>query len=296
MNIRALKIFLAVVDNQTMNAASRKLNLSQPTISQTICEMEHYYGVKLFDRLSRHLYLTPVGEQLLPYARYIVSSFDDMELFLKNSSANPTLRIGSTDVFSTYYLSGILFQMKKTHPDFTINITVTNTPTIESKLLNSELDMGIVEGIISHPDIITEHLTSDQISLICGRTHPFYGKTIHFQDLDGCDLISREDTSFLRKRFQSIAQERGISYHELWKCNASEAIKSAVVAGLGIGIISTVMIEKELADGSLYAIPILDFDFKREIYLVWHKNKFLSQGLKLFVQTCRQYVAQKPAT
>lgn len=290
MNIRYLKIFLAVVDHKTMNAAARNLHIAQPSISQAIMEMEHYYGVKLFDRLSKHLYLTPTGSQLLSYARYIVSTFDDMEVFLKNSARNPLLRIGSTAVFSTCFLSSITRDMQEQFPETALNIIVTNTPTVERKLLTSELDLGIIEGEINHPDLICSHLATDNLLFICGRSHPFYQKTIQFEDLDGQSFVSREDTSYLRNRFDRMAKERGITYHETWKCSGSEAIKAAVIDGHGIAVISASMVQEELTSGSLYAIPISDLTFTREMLLVYHRNKFFYPTLNSFIDICQNYM------
>ena len=292
MNIRYLKIFLAVVDNKTMNAAAKVLNIAQPSISQAIQEMEHYYGVKLFDRLNRHLYLTPVGAELLSFARYIVSNFDDMEIFLKNSAQNPILRIGSTATFSTCFLSNIAARMQALHPNISMDMVVTNTATVGEKLLSSQLDLGIVEGQIDNPDILRVHLLTDHVILVCSRTHPFYGKKICFQDLDGQDFISREETSYLRNRFDSMARKRSISYREAWRCSGSEAIKAAVAAGQGIAVLSAVAVKEELEKGLFYALPISDANFDREVALVHHKNKFLSPALNTFIHVCRDYLQE----
>ncbi len=292
MNIRYLKIFLAVVDHKTMNAAAKVLNIAQPSISQAIQEMEHYYGVKLFDRLNRHLYLTPVGSQLLSYARYIVSNFNDMEIFLKNSAQNPILRIGSTATFSTCFLSNIAAQMQRLHPNISMDMVVTNTATVGEKLLSSQLDLGIVEGLVDNPDILRVHLMTDHVVFACGQAHPLYGKRIRFRDLDGQAFISREETSYLRNRFDAMARERGIAYREAWRCSGSEAIKAAVAAGQGIAVISAVAVKAELESGLFYAIPVEDVEFNREVALVYHKNKFLSPALNTFIQVCRDYLQE----
>ncbi|WP_434309116.1 LysR family transcriptional regulator [Hominifimenecus sp. rT4P-3] len=293
MNIRYLKIFLAVVDNQTMNAAAKALNITQPSISQAISEMEYYYGVKLFDRLSRHLYLTPTGTQLLSYARYIVSTFNEMEVFLKNSAQTPLLRIGATAVFSSRFLSGIVKEVQKQHPSAALNIQGSSTPVIEEKLLNSELDLGIVEGKITHPDLVCQHLATDRLVFVCGRTHPFYGKQISFQDLNDQAFITYGGSSYLRNLFHHIAEEKGIRYQEFWTCSGSESIKTAVMDGLGLCITSASMFRSELASGALYEIPVEGMKLTREWMIAYHKNKFFHPMLLEFVRICQEYIGKQ---
>lgn len=293
MNIRYLKTFLAIVDHKTMNAAAKALNISQPSISQTINEMEYYYGVKLFDRLSRHLYLTPTGTQLLSYARYIVSTFDEMEIFLKNSAQTPLLRIGVTAMFSSCFLSGIIKEMQKQHPTAELNIQGVSTPLIEKKLLNSELDLGIVEGKINHPDLVCQHLATDRLIFVCGRTHPFYGKQISFQDLNDQAFITYGGSSYLRNLFHHMAEEKGIRYQEFWVCSGSESIKTAVMDGLGLCIISASICRSELASGALYEIPVEGMDLTRKLMIVYHKNKFFHPMLHEFVRICKDYMEEK---
>ena len=93
MNIRHLKIFITVADCGKMSEAAEKLFISQPSVSQAIKEIEDYYGVKLFERLSKKLYITDSGKLLLRYARHIVGSFNEMESALKNSGENICLHI-----------------------------------------------------------------------------------------------------------------------------------------------------------------------------------------------------------
>ncbi|MCI8869467.1 MAG: LysR family transcriptional regulator [Lawsonibacter sp.] len=292
MTIRHLRIFIAVVDHQTMNAASRALHIAQPSISQAIAEMERYYGIRLFDRLSRRLYLTDTGQRLLPYARYIVSTYDTMDLELKNAAANSTVRLGSTIVFATCFLPEIAWRLQAPPLPIQTNITITNTKTVESLLLNSELDLGVVEGVISHPDIISTHLLTDRLYLICGQRHKFYGKSITMEDLQGETVISRESYSFLRNYFDQLAREHNVAYQESWRCSGNEAILSAVRSGHGVTLVSSILVANELKSGEFYAIPIKDVSLSRKFSLVYHKNKFLYPALQKTIRVCTEHVQE----
>ncbi|WP_434311054.1 LysR family transcriptional regulator [Hominifimenecus sp. rT4P-3] len=292
MTIRYLRIFIAVVDYQTMNAASKALHIAQPSISQAIAEMENYYGIKLFDRLSKRLYLTDNGRRLLPYARYIVSSFDTMELELKHVAAKPLVRLGATIVFSTCFLPEIVKRMEDDFMQIELNIRVTNTKTVEQMILDSELDIGIVEGVISDPNIICTHLLTDQLCLICSKKHKFYGQSITMEDLQGESVISRESYSYLTNYLLQLAKQHGVTYREIWRCSGNEAILSAVRSGHGVTIASSILVADELNSGEFYAIPIKDVTLLREFSIVYHKNKFIYPALTETIEMCQRYVQE----
>lgn len=105
MTIRHLRVFITVVDSGSMTRAAEKLFVSQTSVSQTIRELEDNYDTKLFERLSRRLYITEEGKKLLSYARYIISSFDDMEKEMKKPLESSTLKFGASVTVGTYILS-----------------------------------------------------------------------------------------------------------------------------------------------------------------------------------------------
>ena len=184
MTIRHLKVFLAVAETGKMSAAADQLFIAQPSVSQAIADIEKYYNVRLFERISRKLYITPAGEQLLDYARHIVALFDEMELEMKYSAEHTTLKIGGTVTVGTTILSELVSRFEAENPPVTLTVLVDNTPVIESMILKSDLDLGIVEGEVSSEDLIQIPAVEDEMVLICGPGHPFSGrKTVSLDEL-----------------------------------------------------------------------------------------------------------------
>ncbi|MGL5694691.1 MAG: LysR family transcriptional regulator, partial [Peptostreptococcaceae bacterium] len=153
MSIRHLRIFIMVAECGKMSVAAEKLFITQPSVSQVIKEIEDYYGIRLFERLSKRLHITESGELLLKYAKHIVESFDDMERILKYKGQHVSLRIGATITVGNCILNDIIDKVEKENPQISTKVTINNTDIIENMLLNSELDVAIVEGIISHKDL-----------------------------------------------------------------------------------------------------------------------------------------------
>jgi len=287
MTIRHLKIFIAVCDCGKMSLAAEKLFIAQPSVSQAISEIEQYYGVKLFERLSKKLYITEAGESLLKYARHIVSLFEEMEEEVSSKGKNPILKIGATITVGTCILNEVLKKFQEQNPQIKTRVFVENTDTVEDMILKSILDVGIVEGEIKSGDIITIPIIPDELVLVCSNTHEFSElDEIEIEQLQDKDFILREKGSGTRELFEKSLEKAGVSINEKWVCNNSEAIKNAVINGHGLTVISRMLVERELESKKLHALEIKGVKFSRTFKLVYHKNKYLSDNLKSFISAC----------
>jgi len=287
MTIRLLKIFIAVCDYGKMSLAAEKLYMTQPSVSQAIAEIEQHYGVKVFERLSKKLYITEAGENLLKYARHIVSSFDEMEESILNKSSNLTLKIGATITVGTCVLNDFLNDFQQQNKNIKTQIFVENTEIIEAMILKSTLDIGLVEGKIKSRDIISIPIVPDELILVCSAFHEFSNlDEIKIEQLQNQDFILREEGSGTRELFEKSIESKGISINKKWICNNSEAIKNAVINGQGLTVISEMLVKKELESKKLHAIKINGIKFTRSFNLAYHKNKYMSDNLKGFISTC----------
>lgn len=290
MTIRHLKIFIAVCDYGKMSTAAEKLFMTQPSVSQAIAEIEQQYGVRVFERLSKKLYLTEAGERLLKYARHIVSSFEEMEESILKTSSNISLKIGATITVGTCVLNNILNDFKMQNPNAMTQIYVENTNVIEEMILKSTLDIGVVEGIIKSRDIITIPIVPDELILVSPLSHEFSSvEEISAEKLNNQDFILREEGSGTRELFEKKIEGMGITINKKWICNNSEAIKNAVMSGQGLTVISQMLVRKEIEDNKLHAVKIKDIKLTRNFYLAYHKNKYMSDNLNNFIITCKNY-------
>jgi len=291
MTIRHLEIFIAVAEAGKMNMAAKQLHLAQPTISQAIQEIESQYRILLFERLNKKLYITDAGRELLDYARHIVSLFNKMEVTLQGHAVSMTLQVGATVTVGTCVFNTAIAEFERQNPDIQIHVSVDNTRMIEDMILKSQLDLAVVEGTISSPDIHVLPIMDDELVLVCGAGHPFFGRSeIDFSELKGMSFVLREPGSGTRALFEDKLREHQVTINEKWMCNNSEAIKNAVMEGQGMTVISRSLVERELSEGSLYLVPIRHIYLKRQFSLVYHKNKFLSAPIKRLIQFMGQSV------
>jgi DNA-binding transcriptional LysR family regulator len=272
-----------------MTAAAKTLFMSQSAVSQAIAELEKYYDVNLFERLSRKLYITQEGEKLLNYALNITRMNTDLENDMKSLCKKGFIRIGASVTVGAYFLPQLITEFKKISPETEIIVFEDNTEKIELMILNSEIDIGLVEGEIVSSDIINEEFMDDELVLICGKNHEFSKLNIikPFQ-LEQENFIIREKGSGTRKTFEDIMDKNNLSYKANWICNNADTIKLAVAEGHGISVISKLSVINEVKSNLLLEKKIKGIEFKRKFKLIYHKNKFFTEPINKLMDLCKK--------
>ena len=287
MTIRHLEIFVAVADCGKMRAAAERLHISQPSVSQAVRELESYYNIKLFERLSQRIYITETGKKLLPYARHIIDSFETMEGFINDTSAGNVIRVGGSVSVGTRLLPPMIKSLENEVPDVDVCVIVDNTAAIEGKIQRSELDIAVVEGIVRSDELVKKDIYDDELVLVVGPEHELFNHPgIKLKELTKHALISRESGSVERNQFEQFLLEHDIKMKNKWSCSNTETIKKAVLNGEGIAILSRMVIEKEIAAGEVRVLNVENTRMKRKIKLIYHKNKYISQSMKQFIDIC----------
>lgn len=288
MKLRQLKIFLTVVDCGSISKAARQLYIAQPSVSQAVAELERECGGKLFERLSHKLYLTDLGHQVLGHARHIIASIEEMERQISNTAAISRLKVGATVTIGTCVIGSLLKEFRRQRPDTDVQVLVENTQTIEQLLLDSRLDLALVEGTVKSRELVCRPMMEDQLILVCSPGHPFSSKKkVELKELSREPMVLRESGSGTRALFEQVMQSAGFSILCQWTCNNSEAIKRAVADGFGLTVISRRLVERELQEKSLVEVAISGICLLRTFHIVYHKNKYFSPTLQDFLTLCQ---------
>lgn len=287
MTLRHLKIFVTVCEKMNMTKASEVLFISQSAISQAISELEVHYDIKLFERLSRKLYLTEAGKRLLSYAVHMIKLNEELEMRMKDLNKAASIRIGASVTIGAYILPKLVIALKAVKPGADIRVYEENTKKIEKMLLADEIDVGLVEGEVSTSEVLSKAFMKDELILVCGEKHNFAGlKYIKANQLEGEKFIIREHGSGTRKTFESKMEENEISWQAAWTCNNTDTIKMAVKEGLGLAVISKHSCINELLSGELLEVPVKGISFERQFKIIYHKNKYLTETINTFIALC----------
>jgi DNA-binding transcriptional LysR family regulator len=282
MNTRQFQIFLTVCESGSMTAAARILFMTQPSVSQVISELEKEYGVLLFERLNHRLYLTEAGDQLRIYANQILHLSEQAKKDLADLGGGGSIRIGASLTIGTYILPGLIRSYRQKMPKAEIFTMVENTGVIEKLILEDGLDLGLVEGPIHSPFIREEPFSDDELVIICGSGHPFWGRaTIDPDDLSGKAFIIREPGSGTRDIFERDMNELGVVWKVAGVYNNTEAIKQAVRGNLGLGIVPKISIEEEIDRKQVWVLEVSGLNLKRKFNLVYHHQKFFTTAIQI---------------
>jgi len=270
-----------------MTAAAEQLFISQSAVSQAINALEKYYQVRLFERYSRRLFVTPAGERFYSYAQHILGMYEEIEKTMRGIGQNGPLRLGASVTVGAYVLPALVAAFKRLHPKIEIVVSEDNTSVIEGCLLSDKTDIGLVEGDISSDDIITQAFSDDELTLVCGVGHRLAGlATVTADDLEGEDFIIRESGSGTRKTFENVMNAHQIGFKPAWVCNNTDTIKEAVMAGLGISVLPWIAVQNEIAAERLIAKEVAGLSFRRTFTIAYHKDKYLTDPMKEFIAFC----------
>lgn len=273
-----------------MRAAAAKLYISQPTVSQAIRELEEHYGVLLFERLKRRLYITDAGKKLFAYAKRVLKEFDELEEKMLGLGRREKIRIGSTITVGESILSDLINELTKKEPNIEVYSYMNNTRAIEAKLLNYEIDIGIVEREIKSPDLICIPEVKDYLVLICSTDHPFAKrKTVKLKELANESFAMREKGSGTRELFERYMIDSGIEIKIAFEGNSPEAIKKEVINNSYLAVLSVLLVETEVKNSQIHVIECADGAWDRYFSIVYHKDKVLTKGMESLIGIIKDY-------
>lgn len=291
MTLHHLEIFVAVCREKTTHAAAEKLNLSQPAVSKAITDIEKYYEISLFERMNRRLYLTPIGETMRDYAYQVLEAYERMETEINRSGARRHIRIGASVSVGTRLLPPLLQKLARREETVTYEVMVDNTSKIEQMIENYNLDIGLVEGYVDNQNLVMKNIAEDALVIAVRADHPLLlQKEPKIQELEKYPFITREGGSSARNQLELHLQELGVTLTSNYSCSNIEAIKQALLYTDGVSVLSSMMIEQEVREGSLAILPWHDLEFKRTIRLIYHKNKRISPAMEAFLALLKDQV------
>lgn len=280
MTIRHLKIFIAVAETGQMSKAAQRCYLTQPTVSQAIRELEEHYETLLFERLSKRLHITPSGQKLLGHARKLEAEYNQLEEAMKGESLKKNLRIGATMTVGACLLPELLNCLQQELPRLNLYSYIANTSVIEKQLLDADLDIGLVEGVVKSPDLISLPVIDDFLVLACSTKHAFASReTVSLKELEGYPFVMREQGSGTRSLFEQYAADKHLNLNVACESNSTEAIKNAVMENDYLAVISARLLMKEAKAGKIHLYRNRDHLWNRCFYLVYHKDKQFTEEM-----------------
>jgi LysR family transcriptional regulator, transcriptional activator of the cysJI operon len=292
MDVRDLQVFLSVSKHLNYTRAGEEINLSQPSVSVRIHQLESELRVKLFEQLGKKVVLTDAGQLLVPYANRVIAAVDDAHHAVDELQGleRGSLRIGASTTPGMYLVPQVVARFKRSHPKIDIHLRIKDTREVEDGVLNNEFDFGFVGGHLAAAEVSAHAWLTDELLLVVSPDHRLTNKkTVRKQDLEGESFIVRESGSATRATIVTQLQQANFELETVIEMENPESIKKAVQSGLGIAFISKFAIATELKAKTLTAIRVRDLTINRELKIVHRKDKHLSRAAVAFIEMARDH-------
>jgi DNA-binding transcriptional LysR family regulator len=287
--LRQLEVFLSVAKQDSVTQAARELALSQSAVSEALGELEDQFGIQLFQRVGKRLQLSELGRALRPAAESLHAQALELEARLASQASVGTVRIGATLSIGDYLIPPLMARFMAEQAGARATLYVANTSEIASKVLNFELDVGVVEGEVVEPQLEVTRWRPDELLVFCAPSHPLAKKRkLSDEDLLSARWIVREPGSGTRQAFERAMHGLLSQLEIALELQHTEGIMSAVKAGLGVGCLSRIALADSLAHKTLVACRVPQRSFLRHFYFLLHKQKYQSAGVRAWLELCKR--------
>lgn len=291
--LRQLEVFLAVARFESVSQAARELHMSQSAVSGSLADLEKQFEVRLFERIGKRLELTELGRSLRAPGQALEEQAQAFEDILGQRGGAGTLRVGATLTIGDYLIVPVVARFVRERAGARASLHVANTQEIVRKVKNFELDVGLVEGELVDADLDILPWCEDELVVFCAPTHPLAKKrTLTDADLQSADWILREPGSGTRQTFERAMHGILTGLKVEMELQHTEAIKSAVHAGLGLGCLSRIALKQEFCHRSLVPCRVPQRNFQRGFYFLLHKQKYRSPAVEAWLALCREQMRQ----
>lgn len=281
--IRHLQVFLAIYELRSFSRAAERVHLTQPTVSGHIRTLETMFGTDLFDRTGRETLPTKAGDVLYPFARRILSLQDqarqEMALFVGKKKG--VLEVGGSNIPGEYLLPAAIGRFKQQYPDIRVLLKIGDTEEIVTAVAEGTLEIGMVGAVIQRPEVSYQACQEDELIFVTPRGDTDDGNhTVDIGALRGRALVIREPGSGTRRTIEQALDNIGIGltkhFDIIAEMGSTEAVRQAVMAGIGSTIISRRAVAEDLENGRLHAPQLTGIDLTRQFYQVLPRDRSLS--------------------
>ena len=282
---RQLEVFVQIARMGSVRAAAEVLHLTQPAASMALAEMERLLEATVFARERGRLRLNTRGRELLPLAQELLERYAEFGRVGSGAvdQLGGELRVGASNTVGNYRVGELLGDFVRAHPHVSVRLRVSNTAEIMAAMLDHVLELGCVEGPVAHPSLEVRHWRDDALVVCAPPDHPLARKRrLDPEDFAGARWVLREPGSATRSLSERAlaALPAGETVLEL---DQSEAIKQAVIAGLGIACVPEVAVVDAVAAGRLKVLRTPFLDLHRKLSLLLHRQRYRGALIEAFL-------------
>jgi DNA-binding transcriptional LysR family regulator len=302
VDLRHLLTLRTVVDKGSFSQAAEELEISQPAVSFQIRSLEDRLGHRLLDRSGRRVTLTEPGEVAYRYARRIIGLEAELEREMGEigSKVAGRLVIGSSTGPGEVLLPRLLGAFHRVHPDVRVSLVVSDTQTVCERVLDDELELGVVGAARPHRGLVFEPFVRDELVAIVPPDHPLASRdSVTLEELVAEPMLLQQEGSGVRSVVEAAMREGGLrdrDLHVAMELGLQQSVKAAVLDGYGITVISRLAVEREVAEGGLVALKLEGPGLERHFFAVRHAGRTPKRVSSAFEEFARSQLGDMAAS
>jgi molybdate transport repressor ModE-like protein len=284
ITLRQLRIFEAVARHSSISRAADELGLTQPAVSMQIKQMEDQLGLVVVEQVGKKFALTDAGQELCYHAarigKQMAEMLTSMEQFRELERGVLRVAVVST---ANYFLPALMAAFSAEHPGVRVSLKVANREAVLAAVSSNEAELAILGHTPERVDMVAQFFMDNPLVVIGPPDHPLASMArINLRQIEDETIVIREPGSGTRAAMERFFLESGINYQPGCELNTNEAVKQAVQAGLGIGVVPAQTIELELETGRLAILPFQGFPILRKWFVIHRSDKRLSNAALAF--------------
>jgi LysR family transcriptional regulator, transcriptional activator of the cysJI operon len=286
MNLNQLKIFYVAAKRGNLNVAAKDLFVTQPAVTKGIQRLQDHYDIKLVNRFGKKLVLTDAGQALFEIAEKIfdLESLAEETIREFQQSTRGRVRILASESFGAYYLPSVMTPFLKDNPFVFMSVNILPSEEVGEGVANLKADLGFTSFALDNPKLQIHEILEDELVVIVPPEHKLATyKRIKPSDLEGETLIYHEKGSVPHQAIKSFLNKNSVSVAVSMELSSNRAMKQAVENGIGAALISRHVADEEVKAGRLVALSFENRPLKRKYFIIYHKEKYLSEILKRFI-------------
>jgi DNA-binding transcriptional LysR family regulator len=293
MTLRQLEVFLAVARAKSFRGAAEVLHLSQPALSQHVAELERELGTRLFDRLRRSVALTEAGRILEDHALRLFATLTSAREAIAELGGlkRGSLLVGASTTPGIYLMPTLMGEFERHYPGISVDLRIANSRVIEERVRANDLDLGVVGAheLRAGAKCLAAKLL-DELVLIVPPTHPWAGRRrLDPSRLAQERLLMREEGSATRHVTERALQRASLGIGRTLELGHTEAIKQAVMAGLGVAFVSIYAARGELETGRLKRVRLRGLRIQRHFHVIHNEARSLTARARAFIDALQHF-------
>jgi DNA-binding transcriptional LysR family regulator len=295
LNLHQLNVLCTAARLGSFTRAAEALYVGQPAVSQHVAALERALGVALVYRVGRGIRLTEAGSLVVDYGERIARLAEQLQAGIDGLKGLTTGRlvIGTSQTPGDYLLPPVLGEFRRRYPGVSVELEIADTQQVVSWLVRHVYDLGFLGAPADHLDLRIEPFAEDRIVLFVGAGHALASrKQVSLPEVLEAGLLVREPGSATRSTGEATFRAAGLEPIPALELGSNEAVKRAVLAGLGVGMLSAYAIEVEKQAAVLVELPVSAFDCRRNLYMAWHRAAPLGNAQRAFLDLTHELAAR----